>query len=127
MPETDIGRDLVADMVRQMAYIVKSNELLIKSNELLAKSNDLLAQKVEDVTAALDDTRERLDSQADISDELTGYLGAILKISEDVAEAGVKEGGQVGFADLRAIFRNLKREAEVADEEEEEDEEPVER
>lgn len=108
----DFGRDLIVEMVKGMVS--------------LAKSNELLAQKTEDLTAALDDVRERMDSSFDLHDETSGYLGAILRIAEEMADVGSKEDGNVKWTDLKKVIRDMKKEAEQ-ESEEEEDAEEVER
>jgi hypothetical protein len=110
-PSRDFGRDLIFEMVKNMA--------------VLAKSNELLAQKTEDLTAALDDVRERMDSSFDLHDETSGYLGAILRIAEEMAEIGSKEDAVLKWGDLKKVIRDMKKEAESEAEESEEEEEEV--
>lgn len=112
-PSKDFGRDLILEMVKNMV--------------LLAKSNEFLAQKIEDLTAAMDDVRERMDSSFDLNDELSGYLGAVLRIAEEMAEVGTKEDGNVKWGDLKKVIRDMKKEAASESENEDAEEEEVER
>jgi hypothetical protein len=108
--QPDIGKALLMEMVKNMA--------------VLAKSNELLAQKVEDLTAALDDNRERLDGLVDIVDESAGYLGASLKVMEELGNIGSKnDDGTVKWSDVRTIIRDIKKAADEAEDGEEEEEE----
>lgn len=104
----DIGQALIVKMVEGMVS--------------LAKSNDLLAQKIEDLTSAVDDVRERLDGSTEMSDELSGYVGAVLKILEDTSSVGADR--EVKWSDIKDIIADMKR---TAEEEAEEEEEEVER
>lgn len=103
----DIGAALIIDMVRGMSS--------------LAKTNEVLAQKIEDLTASLDDNRERIESIEELLDESSGYMGAMLRILELVADKGAKADGVVKWEDLNLIIKDLQKEVDGAEEEEEEE------
>jgi hypothetical protein len=98
----DPGKILILEMVKGMA--------------LLSKSNDLLAQKIEDLTSAIDDVRDRLDGATEMNDEMSGYMGAMLKILEDTSKIGSER--EVKWGDVKSIISEMKREVEESEEEE---------
>jgi nanoRNase/pAp phosphatase (c-di-AMP/oligoRNAs hydrolase) len=101
--QSDIGKEILVDMVRNMA--------------VLAKSNEVLVQKIEDLTAAMDDSRERMEVLSETVGELSGYVGAALKIVEDSSEIGADR--ELKWEDLKKIIKEMKNEVESEEEEEE--------